>query len=120
MTDNRGGMTIQFRCPHTKTDAADIGKDSPALRKEWSEAAKERLAVMGKADTPSALAKMVKAVARREMFTVPPTNVWKPVQDIRMGPNSILEVYDVGTYYTMVECPVCGDTRKVVTDQVVI
>jgi hypothetical protein len=116
-----GPVRVRFRCPHTRVDSADLGKDSPDLRKEWDEQATERLAVMGKdASSPTALAKMVKAVARRELFDVPPSAQWKPVLDARMGPHGVLEVYEVGTYYVLVECPVCGDTRKVVTDQVVV
>lgn len=58
-----------------------------------------------------------KRAKRRELMEVPANVEWKPVQDVRMGDNGVLEVFDVGTYYALVKCPVCKDEKKVVTDK---
>lgn len=55
--------------------------------------------------------------SRREQFDVPEDAVWNPVLDARMV-NGLLEVYEVGTFYTVLLCEVCNTKIKIVTDQV--
>lgn len=58
---------------------------------------------------------------RSRKLEVPENAVWQPVQDVRMGKYGIPELYDVeGIYYTLVECPICGATKRVQTDKKVM
>jgi hypothetical protein len=55
---------------------------------------------------------------RAEKLAVPADAEWKNVQDVRMGPYGVIEVFDVSdVYYALVTCPVCGDTKRVQTDK---
>lgn len=47
---------------------------------------------------------------------VPSDAVWLPVLDVRMR-DSVPELYETGSNYTMVICKTCGAKKKIVTDQ---
>ena len=106
-------VKIQFRCPHTKVKASDL--------EQYNDAALARADQMGRGDiSPTGLARMAKAVARRTMFDVPADAKWEPVMDVVKGDHGIVGVQETGDYYTIVECPLCHDMRKIVTNQVVV